>query len=175
MSNDEGKHQERQQERHVSRDDNEPDDDRRTETLEGPGAASGGGGGGQHSGMVEGFRHPRVSETDFSHEGTGETVRTHEDYGYVESKGSPGTDTYRGPEQDYPALRPRRDQEIVAELRLHFRDDATLDSRRIEVESIDGRVVITGTVDDEASVEQVTELCRHVDGVREIDNRLQVD
>jgi osmotically-inducible protein OsmY len=135
---------------------------------------AGGGGGGQHGGMVEGIHHHRVRATDYTHAGAGETNRSHEHYGYVESKGTPGADDYRGPERDYPALRPRRDEEIVKEIKDHFVDDALLNSQDIEVRSNGGRVILTGIVDDEDVIDHVTELCRHVEGVNEVDNRLEL-
>lgn len=66
------------------------------------------------------------------------------------------------------------DSSITAKINLKMTDDAAVKGRNIDVDTIDGRVLLTGMVDSEWEAERAVNIARKVPGVKEVRNNLQV-
>jgi hyperosmotically inducible periplasmic protein len=66
------------------------------------------------------------------------------------------------------------DAMITTKINAALAADATLKATRIDVDTHDGRVVLTGLAPDASSRERATTLARAVEGVVDVDNRLTV-
>jgi osmotically-inducible protein OsmY len=66
------------------------------------------------------------------------------------------------------------DATIVTKINAALMADDKLKARKIEVQSTDGRVIMTGTAPDAQSVDRATTLAAAVNGVHAVDNHLVV-
>lgn len=67
-----------------------------------------------------------------------------------------------------------KDAAITASVNAELTKDASLSALRIDVDTVDGRVVLRGTAPDAAARERATTLAAAVDGVKSVDNQLAV-
>ena len=67
-----------------------------------------------------------------------------------------------------------RDLAITAAVNARLAGDARLSALAINVDTVDGRVVLRGSAPDSASRTRATELARTVDGVTQVTNDLSV-
>ncbi len=67
-----------------------------------------------------------------------------------------------------------RDAAITTSINAELARDASLSALKIDVDTSNGRVALRGTAPDAKSRERATLLAQRVDGVRSVDNELQV-
>jgi osmotically-inducible protein OsmY len=66
------------------------------------------------------------------------------------------------------------DAGITSSVRAALTRDPDLRATRVEVETVDGRVALTGEVPSAEARERATQIASAVAGVRSVDNRLKV-
>ncbi len=66
------------------------------------------------------------------------------------------------------------DAAITAEVKTHLANNQVSSLPRVEVETIDGKVHLTGVVKSEADKTEATRVVRQVKGVKQVDNDLVV-
>lgn len=66
------------------------------------------------------------------------------------------------------------DSSITAKINMEMANDAAVKARNIDVDTIDGRVLLTGMVDSEWEAERAVEIARKIPGVKEVKNNLQI-
>ena len=101
--------------------------------------------------------------------------------GYSSVYGNPsGPSTYieRGEMKHYRGKGPkgyrRSDERIKEDISDVFTDDRLLDASEVEVEVLDGEVVLLGTVSDRNAKRRAEDLAESVSGVKNLENRLRV-
>ena len=67
-----------------------------------------------------------------------------------------------------------KDATITTTVNAELAKDSQLSALQVNVDTIDGRVVLRGTAPDTASRERAAALAKSVDGVRSVDNQLDV-
>ena len=67
-----------------------------------------------------------------------------------------------------------RDAAITTEVNAKLAGDPDLSALRINVDTVDGRVVLRGTAPDAAALDRAALLARSVDGVSSVSNELQL-
>jgi osmotically-inducible protein OsmY len=67
-----------------------------------------------------------------------------------------------------------RDLGITAQVNAALAKDDRLSALRIDVDTRDGRVTLSGTAPDSDARERATRLCAAVEGVKDVDNRLTI-
>jgi hypothetical protein len=67
-----------------------------------------------------------------------------------------------------------KDAAITAEVKAKLAGDSQLSALAINVDTVDGRVVLRGVAPDTASRSRATELARAVDGTSQVENELSV-
>lgn len=67
------------------------------------------------------------------------------------------------------------DMTITTKINAALAADDKLKATRIDVDTTEGRVVLTGTAPDSGSLERATTLARAVEGVLAVENRLRVE
>lgn len=87
--------------------------------------------------------------------------------------GKDAAESLQGAAQDAAAT--TRDAMITAQVNAGLLRDDQLSATKIEVDTVDGRVVLRGKAPDAASRDRATRIARGVDGVVAVDNRLIVD
>jgi hyperosmotically inducible periplasmic protein len=68
-----------------------------------------------------------------------------------------------------------RDGVITTKVNAELVKDATLSAMKINVDTVDGHVVLKGTAPTDTSRDRATGLARAVEGVKDVDNRLMVE
>lgn len=66
------------------------------------------------------------------------------------------------------------DAAITTEVNASLAKDAALSVMEIDVDTVQGRVTLSGTAPDAAAMQRATQLAQAVDGVKAVDNRLVV-
>ncbi|MCO5125212.1 MAG: BON domain-containing protein [Rhizobacter sp.] len=66
------------------------------------------------------------------------------------------------------------DAAITTEVNASLAKDAALRVMEIDVDTVQGRVTLSGTAPDAAAMQRATQLAQAVDGVKAVDNRLVV-
>jgi osmotically-inducible protein OsmY len=66
------------------------------------------------------------------------------------------------------------DAAITAQVNASLAKDAALSVMKIDVDTAQGRVTLSGTAPDATAMERATQLAQAVDGVKAVDNRLVV-
>lgn len=67
-----------------------------------------------------------------------------------------------------------KDAGITTSINAELAKDSKLSALRINVDTVNGRVVLRGTAPDQVSKDRATTLAGHVDGVVSVDNQLNV-
>ena len=67
-----------------------------------------------------------------------------------------------------------KDATITTTVNAELAKDSQLSALQVNVDTIDGRVVLRGTAPDTASRERAASLAQSVDGVKSVDNQLDV-
>ena len=67
-----------------------------------------------------------------------------------------------------------KDAAITTTINAELAKDSQLSALQVDVDTMDGRVVLRGTAPDTASRERATALAQSVDGVKSVDNQLEV-
>lgn len=71
-------------------------------------------------------------------------------------------------------VRTSKDIAITADVNASLARDETLSALAINVDTASGHVVLKGNAPDEASRARATQIAKAVDGVKEVDNQLQI-
>jgi hyperosmotically inducible protein len=66
------------------------------------------------------------------------------------------------------------DASITAAIKMKFANDATVSASKIDVDTKDGMVTLTGAVSSQTEADRAIELARSVDGVKMVHNNLTV-
>jgi osmotically-inducible protein OsmY len=67
-----------------------------------------------------------------------------------------------------------KDATITATINAELAKDSQLSALQVDVDTVDGRVVLRGTAPDTASRDRATVLAQRVQGVKSVDNQLNV-
>ena len=68
-----------------------------------------------------------------------------------------------------------RDGVITTKVNAELVKDTALSAMKINVDTVDGHVVLKGTAPTDASRDRATSLARAIEGVKDVDNRLMVE
>lgn len=90
----------------------------------------------------------------------------------MDARTAGGTGAGSGPSNPNP--NPVADAGITSSVRAALTRDPDLRATRVEVETVDGRVALTGEVPSAEARERATQIASAVAGVRSVDNRLKV-
>jgi hyperosmotically inducible protein len=88
--------------------------------------------------------------------------------------GGAATGAYKAGTDERTVGRMIDDSSITAKVNLALMDDPLASSFRIDVDTVDGNVILTGVVGSKVEVERAVELARSVEGVRKVTDNLQV-
>lgn len=81
----------------------------------------------------------------------------------------------RGADRAGEELEPAaRDARITATVKSKLLSDPEVSAFRIDVDTSDGRVTLSGTVESETAKEEAEELARNTEGVEEVENLIEV-
>jgi hyperosmotically inducible protein len=88
--------------------------------------------------------------------------------------GSGATAGYRVATDERPVKRMFSDASITTEVKATFIADPIVKGRKIDVDTVQGTVTLTGVVETEAEADRAIQLTRNTEGVREVINNLQI-
>jgi len=66
------------------------------------------------------------------------------------------------------------DSTLVAKINVQFFNDPVIRARQIDVDSVQGNVILSGMVETEYEAERAVEIANSVVGVKKVDNNLQI-
>lgn len=84
------------------------------------------------------------------------------------------TGTYKAETDERSLGRQIDDSTITAKIKLDLTNDKIVRARNIDVDTIDGNVILTGMVDTEFEAERAVDIAQRVSGVKEVNNNLQI-
>jgi hyperosmotically inducible protein len=67
-----------------------------------------------------------------------------------------------------------KDATVTTTIKIELAKDSQLSALQVDVDTVDGRVILRGTAPDTASREHATALVQRVPGVKSVDNQLHV-